>query len=100
VWLPFVGVVADGRDVPGEGDGRPPVAQRRAGGRELPGLPSRRTTERPPFLRACSIAARSATRARSTPDVSPPLMPAPRWCSRGRGGRGLRGAAPGPRTCG
>ncbi|TGZ16019.1 hypothetical protein DV517_09920 [Streptomyces sp. S816] len=36
--LPGVGVVRHGGDVPGElgGDGRPPLAQRRAGGRELP----------------------------------------------------------------
>ena len=54
----------------------------------------------PPFLRAASIVARGATRARSMPDVSPPLMPAPRWCSRGPSARGRPGAAPGRRTPG
>lgn len=46
-----------------------------------------------PFFRACSIAARSATRARSTPDTSPSLTPAPRWCARGPGSACPKGAA-------
>ncbi len=101
-----VRVVPDGGDVPGQGgsDGRSPVTQRATDGRELPGRtvtnapiaaprpigsrPSRRAVRTmrgfdfavrpPPFSRAASIAARSATRARSTPDTSPlPLRAVP-----------------------
>ncbi|AJC53578.1 hypothetical protein GZL_00974 [Streptomyces sp. 769] len=91
--------------MPGEfgGNGRPLLTQRGAGREfsralgdrcadrrsEADGLASvaqHRTDRRgfdfairpPPFFRAASIAARSATLARSTPDSSSPLMPAPR----------------------
>ncbi|MGW0971815.1 HPP family protein [Streptomyces sp. NPDC002516] len=76
--------------------------------RPIGSRPSRRTVRTirgfafafgpPPLARAASIAARSATRARSTPDTSLPFMPGPTWCSRGPGAQGLRGAARSRRT--